>query len=186
MKASFFLTPDLRERVVNLTYRDENGNLHPWANQVEIIEQDPTKVRVLLGGVGLYVSMRDHLKLFRHLMQIHAGQEVPNAILKAEIVHDIFVPVLSEKAAKSVSEYVMTEGISWSTAIAICTTNLPGRRRKGSVFWQGWAGTGGFIDPTTGIATVFGVQVTLTHNMEVYNIMAKLESTLYKALEIKF
>ena len=43
MKASFFLTPDLRERAVNLAYRDENGTLHPWANQIEIIEQDPTK-----------------------------------------------------------------------------------------------------------------------------------------------
>lgn len=43
MKSSFFLTPDLRERVVNLAYRDEKGTLHPWASQLEIIEQDPTK-----------------------------------------------------------------------------------------------------------------------------------------------
>ena len=43
MKTSFFLTPDLKEKAVNLTYRDANGNLHPWANQLEIIEQDHTK-----------------------------------------------------------------------------------------------------------------------------------------------
>jgi hypothetical protein len=43
MKTSFFLTPDLRDRAVNLAYRDEKGTLHPWANQIEIIEQDPTK-----------------------------------------------------------------------------------------------------------------------------------------------
>ena len=43
IKTSFFLTPDLKERAVNLAYRDEKGTLHPWANQLEIIEQDPSK-----------------------------------------------------------------------------------------------------------------------------------------------
>ena len=43
MKASFFLTPELKERAVDLAYRDANGTLHPWDNQIEIIEQDPTK-----------------------------------------------------------------------------------------------------------------------------------------------
>ena len=95
MKSSFFLTPDLKERAVDLAYRDANGTLHPWDNQIEIIEQDPTKgmqkkiifkcwsflgyavwslpwpVRILLGAIGLYSSMRDYLKLLRHLMQIH-------------------------------------------------------------------------------------------------------------------
>ena len=63
-----------------------------------------------------------------------AGQKVPNAILEAETVHDIFVPMLPEKGVKSLSEMVMVEGASWSTALAVCTTDLPGRRRKGSVF----------------------------------------------------
>ena len=43
MKTSFFLTPDLKERAVDLAYRDANGTLHPWDNQIEIIEQDATK-----------------------------------------------------------------------------------------------------------------------------------------------
>jgi CubicO group peptidase (beta-lactamase class C family) len=42
MKTSFFL-PNLRERAVNLAYRDAKGTLHPWDNQLEIIEQDLTK-----------------------------------------------------------------------------------------------------------------------------------------------
>ena len=89
MKTSFLLTPDLKERAVNLAFRDSNGTLNPWANQIELIEQDPTKgmqkqtispwgvwslswsVRVFYGGAGLYSSMRDYLKLLRHLMQIH-------------------------------------------------------------------------------------------------------------------
>ena len=43
MKTSFFLTPDLKERAVDLAYRDANSTLHSWDNQIEIIEQDPTK-----------------------------------------------------------------------------------------------------------------------------------------------
>jgi hypothetical protein len=43
MKTSFFLTPDLKERAVDLAYRDADGTLRPWDNQIEIIEQDPTK-----------------------------------------------------------------------------------------------------------------------------------------------
>ena len=43
MKTSFYLKPDLKERAVDLAYRDPKGGLNPWANQLEIIEQDPTK-----------------------------------------------------------------------------------------------------------------------------------------------
>ena len=99
--------------------------------------------------------MRDYLKLLRHLMQIHgkiqwivirlircnnnkviitAGREVPNAILKAETVHDIFVPALPEMGIKSLSGMMMSEGTSWSTALAVCTTDLTSRRRKGSAW----------------------------------------------------
>ena len=179
MKASFFLTPDLKERAVDLAYRDENGTLHPWANQVEILEQDPTKgkkifsndgeiwysffcfawsVRALFGGTGLYSSMRDYLKLFRHLMQIHgklqyvltlfflsinwqefyfnpkAGRQVPKAILKSETVHKLFVPALPEKAAKSFVECSRIEGTSWSAGVGVSTIDLASGLRKGSIF----------------------------------------------------
>ena len=43
METSFFLTPDFKERAVDLAYRDASGTLHPWDNQIEIIEQDPSK-----------------------------------------------------------------------------------------------------------------------------------------------
>jgi hypothetical protein len=62
-----------------------------------------------------------------------AGREVPNAILKAETVHDIFVPALPEKGVKSLSEFVTSEA-SWSTALAVCTADWPGRRRRGSAW----------------------------------------------------
>jgi len=51
-----------------------------------------------------------------------------------ETVRQIFVPALTEKGSKSLSEYIIAEGTQWSTALAICTQDRPNRRRKGSVF----------------------------------------------------
>jgi len=117
-------------------------------------------------------------------MQINAGREVPNAILTAETVHDIFKPVLPEKGIKSLSEMIMSENTSWSTALAVSTTDLVGRRRKGSAWWGGWAGTGFAMDPTTGIAFVFGVQVAPSRDVELHKVGMKLENTLYQGLKV--
>lgn len=41
--ASFYLTPNLRKDLVDLTFQADDGTLHPWADQMEIIERDPQK-----------------------------------------------------------------------------------------------------------------------------------------------
>ena len=49
----------------------------------------------------------------------------------------------------------------------------------------GWAGTGYFIDPTTGIAMVFGTQVLAsTLDIKALEVGAELEHILYKGLVI--
>jgi hypothetical protein len=45
IRASFYLTPDLRQKLVNLAFREEDRKLSPWADQVKIIEQDEKKRR---------------------------------------------------------------------------------------------------------------------------------------------
>ncbi|KDR77244.1 hypothetical protein GALMADRAFT_246540 [Galerina marginata CBS 339.88] len=182
MKTSFYLTPELRQSLVDLAFREKDGSLSHWANQVNIIEQDPAKVRLHLGGIGMYSSMRDYLKLLRHLMQINAGRSVKNAILKQETVRQIFIPTLPEAGSKSLSDFNMVPGTQWGTALAIATQDWPRRRKKGSVFWGGWAGTSYFLDPTSGIAVVFGVQVTPSRDVEVTKVWLKLEALVYSAL----
>ena len=49
---------------------------------------------------------------------------------------------------------------------------------------QGWAGTEYFMDPTTGITAMFGVQVAPPPDIEVHSVIIKLERTLYEGLEI--
>jgi hypothetical protein len=46
----------------------------------------------------------------------------------------------------------------------------------------GWAGTRYFIDPTSGIAVVFGVQVAPAGDVEVMKVWSKLEALIYSAL----
>ena len=48
----------------------------------------------------------------------------------------------------------------------------------------GWAGTSYFIDPTTGIAVVFGVEIAPTKDVELFKVGPKLESTLYQGLTV--
>ena len=43
MKTSFYLTQDLRQNLVKLAFRNEDGHLSPFVNQIKIIEQDGRK-----------------------------------------------------------------------------------------------------------------------------------------------
>jgi len=43
MKTSYYLTPDLRQKLVGLNFRDAEGKLNLWNGQLKIIEQDPSK-----------------------------------------------------------------------------------------------------------------------------------------------
>ncbi|KAF9545521.1 beta-lactamase/transpeptidase-like protein [Agrocybe pediades] len=181
--ASFLLKPELRSRLIDLAFRAKDGSLHRWADQIVITEQDPEKVKVFMGGVGIYCSMRDYLKLLRHVMQINAGVAVENPILKQETVKQMFVPALSEKGAKSLSAFNFTPGSQWGTAMAICTQDIPDGRREGTIYWGGWAGTSHFIDPESGIAGVIGTQVAPNGDLPWIQTSIKLSQLLYSALD---
>ncbi|KAF9525267.1 beta-lactamase/transpeptidase-like protein [Crepidotus variabilis] len=185
IQASFYLKGQLRAKIVNLAYRDSEAKLHSWAAQVKIIEQDANKVRLHLGGIGLYTSMRSYLKLLRHIMQINVGMAVTKPILALESVRTLFAPSLTDKGAKSLSSFMMTEGTQWSSALAITTKDWPRRRRRGSAFWSGWAGTNYFMDPATGIAVVFASQIVPPDatDPECTRLFELLEELVYSALQ---
>jgi hypothetical protein len=97
--------------------------------------------------------MRDYLKLLRHLLQVNgepwistippeltmdvlstAGIEVASPILKVESVRSLFTPALSEQASETLSNFIMMNGIQWSTALALTSTDYTEGRKKGSAF----------------------------------------------------
>ena len=134
-------------------------------------------------------------------MRSTAGIEVANPILNVETARSIFIPALSEQASESLSTLIMINDTQWSNAVAITTKDWPEGRKKGSAFCTqiilpstfdlnlsmtggGWAGTQGFIDPVTGIATVFGVQVIPrpAFDAESYGLWHRLEKLTYAGL----
>ena len=116
----------------------------------------------------------------------------------------MFVPTLTDAGSKSVDMFTMVfpPGGQWSTALALTTTDWPKRRKKGSAFCtsprntvnficaydldcvpgSGWAGTYFWIDPTTGIAAVFGTQIIPSRDIEVIQTFFNCEETLYAGL----
>jgi len=181
MKSTFYLTPEVKERSITLSFR-RDGQLEPWADQVELIERDPTKVSLFIGGIGIYTSLRDYLSLLRHILQIHTGRKT-QGILTPSTVHDLFVPTLTQAGSESLDLFTQTlPGSQWSTGLAVTTYDWPMRRKNGSAFWSGWAGTYFFMDPTTGVAAVFGTQIVPSRDSEVLKLYAEFEETLYAGL----
>lgn len=93
MESSFYLTPELKRRLVNLTFRDSDGGLNPWANQVNIIEQDPSKggpilschnfIFILCFAYRLVCLSSPSFGWCRHV-QLHEGLSQDSASLDAD------------------------------------------------------------------------------------------------------
>ena len=114
------------------------------------------KVKLHIGGAGIYSSMKDYLTLLRHLLQIKGkevsliplffllystffskvGKTPPNPIVSAKTVEKLFTPALPLSAIPSLDFFMSGLGIptgnQWSTALALRTQDLPERRKKGS------------------------------------------------------
>ncbi|KAJ7171795.1 beta-lactamase/transpeptidase-like protein [Mycena crocata] len=101
--ASFYLTPDLKKRLLPPAIRDSENRLVPWAGQFDIIDQDPEKPNVHFGGVGLYCAQKDYLAVVCHLLQIKAG-EAENPLLSTTSTAELFEPTLNATAAGSLAK----------------------------------------------------------------------------------
>ncbi|KAF6748052.1 beta-lactamase [Ephemerocybe angulata] len=187
LRASFHLTPPLSADLVRLTFREADGKIVPWADQTAILEHKPDKVFAHLGGVGLYTSMRDYLTLLRHILQVKEGLPITDsrtAIIKQHTAESLFKPTLTPAGSRSLDRFNMVKsGLQFSTGLALTGEDAPGMRRKGSGWWAGWAGTSYFLDPTTGIAVVFGTQLVPPGEPEVTKLQEDLERAVYANLD---
>ncbi|PPQ92543.1 hypothetical protein CVT25_010376 [Psilocybe cyanescens] len=180
MKSGFYVTPEMRKKLVKLTYRNNEGNLEKWADQLGTIEPDPTKAHFLQGGIGLYTTLKDYLTLLRHLLLVKEGR-AKHPILSVKTVSSLFESSIPPQLHKSVELFTDWENVGYGIGLCLATEDWPGRRKKGSGFWYGWAGTYYFLDPETGIAVVYGTQVVPTRDPEVIKLWDQLERALYAA-----
>ncbi|KAJ7511438.1 beta-lactamase/transpeptidase-like protein [Mycena galericulata] len=187
--ASFYLTPDLKERLLPLSYRKKSGELVRW-NAPSVIDHDPANVKVHIGGASLYSSQKDYLAILRHLLQIKGGSAT-NPILSLASVNTLFQPTLSPSGVVTINALAAvlsrhlgfpTGAAQFSRGLLVNTVDVPGARRKGSGAWGGWANTSFFIDPTTGIAAVFGTQLAPAGDEKHEQLWARLEKELYSGI----
>ncbi|KAJ7168539.1 beta-lactamase [Mycena filopes] len=180
---SFYLTSELRERLLPLSYRNKNGVLESWKGAPPS-NQDPSNVRVHMGGAGLYGSQKDYLALLRHLLQIKVGTAIPGTpMLSRASVESMFAPSLPPAGAASFGSLSDPEGkAQFGLGLAVNTVDMSERRKSGSGTWGGWANTSFFIDPNTGIAVVFGTQVAPTGDERVTKLFDRLERAIYAGL----
>ena len=155
------------------------------------------------------MSLRGYLSILRHLLQVLDGK-ASRPILKPETVKSLFVPQLGEEGRKSIdllSQIFAAPGpMSWTNASATNLTDWKNRRRAGSASCElppsskemcyvlsstssggGWTGTNFWIDPTTGVAGVMGIQMlSITSGAcdpALLKAYAAFEEALYSALD---
>ncbi|TFK28558.1 beta-lactamase/transpeptidase-like protein [Coprinopsis marcescibilis] len=190
VNTSYRLTEETNSRLIDLHFRNPDGSISGWEDRAPVIQRYPEQVRVTLGGVGAYSTLPDYLTILRHLLQIEAGRNVRNAVLKRKTVQELFKPQLKsdvtlglEQLLDLISPNINFENPNWSTTFAVTTKDLRGGRPKGSGFWSGFAGTWYIIDPKTGIALVFGSQIVPPLDPVTAEVVEEAERIVYANLE---
>ncbi|KAJ7204743.1 beta-lactamase [Mycena pura] len=183
---SFYLTPSLRDRLLPLTFRRQDGTLERLDAPLGI-DLDSAKA-VHLGDVGLYGSQKDYLALLRHLLQIKSGRAVEQPILSRTSVDALFTPTLPPVATAMMDAAVKhllphldipAGAAQFSPGLLVNTTSLLGKRSAGSGAWTGWANTFYFVDPVRGVAVVFGTQLSPPMDDTLARLWSRLEQELY-------
>ncbi|KAF8147909.1 beta-lactamase/transpeptidase-like protein [Mycena galopus ATCC 62051] len=187
--ASFYLTPTLKDRLLPLSYRTKSGVIERW-NDRPVVDLDPANMRVHFGGVNLYASQKDYLTVLRHLLQIKGGTAATPILTEAS-VDTLFEPTLPPAAVPAVERLMRlgdphlglpAGGGQFGRGLFVNTVDVPGKRKSGSGAWGGWANTKYFIDPTTGVAVVFGTQLVPTFDNTYLQMYGALEKALYAGL----
>lgn len=190
ISSTFNLTAELKSRFPELAFRNPDGTITRWANQAAIINRYPDEIVRPLGGIGVYTTLADYLTILRHLLRIEAGMEVSNPLLQHETVKDMFKPRLTSAGEVALGQILQganepghDDHVSHGTAFGLVTKDWEGKRRAGSGFWCGWAGTFFLLDPTTGIALMTGTQVVPSVDAGATALFWKLEEIVYANLE---
>ncbi|KAJ7789773.1 beta-lactamase [Mycena olivaceomarginata] len=166
--SSFYLTPQLKERLLPISYRTKSGPIERW-NAPPIVDQDPANVRVHLGGVGLATT----------------------SILSRASFDSLFAPSLPPAGAATLDVMagffnahvgLPAGAAQFGRGLMVNTADIPGKRRKGSGAWGGWAGTSFFVDPAAGVAAVVGTQLVPTMDDMHERKYNELERALYGGL----
>ncbi|KAL6414558.1 beta-lactamase [Ilyonectria robusta] len=139
------------------------------------------------GGQGLYMSMKDYIKILYSLLKDD------EKLLKKETASNIFKPCLSP-ASKAVllkrmqtptwlvGDFPETGEYDWSLGGLLVDGDKHDYRKRNTVMWSGASGCFWFIDRDAGVCGVFGTQVLPPADPQVQPLIKAFEEEVYRQL----
>ena len=163
---SFFPTPSIKERKMGMCTRDGAGNVKLLGTygSARPTEVETVNTNLLLGGAGLYGTLKDYLAFLRAVLRCDPRYSSPSKpLLSPESYAQLFKGCVPTAAGRERMTHQMAqagwivppatpETINHSIAMMVTSVDVTDGRKKGSGFWSGAAKTQYWIDPTTGLA----------------------------------
>jgi len=177
---------DPLSRAVSCSFRD------PGTGTVSMVPLPvPSDPPVDSGGAGLWTTTEDYAKMLQNLLKSRLDD--PKGLVSKESVNEMFRPQLNEvqhSMLKSLTdtfhddmipEFPPGTAINHGLGGVINMEDVPGKRRKGSMMWEGMANSHWWIDPETGIAAALIVNILGTDPV-VRSLYNDLELAVYADL----
>lgn len=180
---AFNIAEDRQGRLVTRHQRREDGALS------ELPSNDLAPVTFFSGGGGLHSTAADYIGFMQ--MILNGGQG------RARILGEASVTEMSKNQIGSMEVgpmYTSMPGLSndfdifpHSTArfglgFVINESDIPGRRRSGSLAWAGLHNTYYWIDPESGLCAVLMTQVLPFYDAAVVELLEDFETAVYRSI----
>ena len=157
--------------------------------------------RDALGGAGLFSTANDYAKLLGALMA-GGGLLLSQASVDALLTPQTLAPEVHAALRTFVTGFGPQKSKSWlwddspdywrdymEIKHCLCglvnTQDVPGRRRKNTVNWDGLPNLLWFIDREGGVAATFFTQIMPPDDAEIRTLCQELETALYKIVDSK-
>jgi CubicO group peptidase (beta-lactamase class C family) len=183
--SAFAITQSMRERLVGMHARQNDGSLRPMAFEL------PQEPEFHMGGGGLYGTAHDYIRFIR--MFLNKGTLDGNCVLKPETVAlmaqnhigDLKVrrlPAAIPQVTNDIDLYPEQDK-KWGLGFMINTQRTAEGRSAGSLAWAGLANTYFWIDPTRNVGGVLLAQLFPFADKKVLDLFSRFERAVYDKLD---
>lgn len=157
---SFDMTASMRERLIPAHRRKSDGSIVATSVQV------PDVAELDMGGQGLFSSVPDYLAFLR--VWLGDGSAAHGRVLHEDTVTWAaksapgVIPTRLDSAIPALTHSVdFTAGnpVSWAYSFLRNDSDVPGKRRAGTLSWAGLANVHFWIDRASGVAAVWSAQL---------------------------
>jgi CubicO group peptidase (beta-lactamase class C family) len=184
-ETAFKITDDMRQRLVGMHVRGEDGALAAMPFE---LEQNP---EFHMGGGGLYSTAADYIRFCQ--MILNKGNGNGNQVLKAETIAtmgqnhigDLNVTKMTTAAPIYTNDVDLypDQVKKWGLSFLINTAKTPEGRSPNSLAWAGLANTYFWIDPSRDVCGVILMQVLPFADGKCLEAFAGFERGVYAGLD---